>query len=226
MSHDRRLAKELVAAAMVRMEMGVHDHVDVVRREADAGQTGQQRFTRRHDRLYHPRQRAPARLRIVHHIGMAAGIEQHVALPVPDQGARDRQIDHFIAVCTGNVDALPHAQASGGKKIEFHVAVPRPWPQRCGSPFPRPPALQPPRHCQTVQIHRVRPPRLISLPLGHHRHRRATATVTSPPRHCEVVSLPGFASVSLLYYPSERDFQRSTWSLHQPRRSSRSLPAG
>ena len=85
-ARSRSPLEEGVAAAMVGMQMRAHHDVDVVGRQADA--------RRGRSRTLSPggmigimilAMPAPARLRILGHRGMTAGVEQHVALRVAQQ---------------------------------------------------------------------------------------------------------------------------------------------
>jgi hypothetical protein len=51
---------------------------------------------------------------------MTSGIEQNVALPVPDERAADWKIDRLISLCPGDVDTLFHPETPGGEKIQLH----------------------------------------------------------------------------------------------------------
>jgi len=117
---DRGLAEELVAAAMVGVEMRIDDDIDIVGLQPDTGEARQQGLVRAHERLHDLRERSPALLGMIDHGGMTAGVEQHVALFVPDQGTADGKIDHLATVGTGHVNALLHAKTPGGEEIELH----------------------------------------------------------------------------------------------------------
>ena len=61
-----------------------HD-IDVVGRDTDRLESVHHVHTLRHHRLHDTHEFAPARFRIVRHRRMAAGVEQHIALAVPQQ---------------------------------------------------------------------------------------------------------------------------------------------
>src|SRR6185437_6018492 len=121
---DRRLLEELVTAAVVGVQMRVHDYVDIIRVQSDAGETRQQCLVRTHDRLHCPCESTPALFGVIDDRGMTAGIEQYVTLLVPDQGAAHRQVDHLVAVGAGDINALLHAKPPGGEEVELHGAFP------------------------------------------------------------------------------------------------------
>jgi len=75
MRNDRRILEEIVAAAMVRMEVGVHDHVDVAGSEPNEGQTGEERVLGAHDWRHHLHQCAPALFAMIDDRRVAPGIE-------------------------------------------------------------------------------------------------------------------------------------------------------
>ena len=124
MHHDGRLLEELVAAAVIGVEVRIDDDVDVVGVDADAGQIWQKRVLRAHHRRHHLHQRAPAFLAVLDDGRMAAGVEQHVALLVPDQRAGDGRLERLAAIGGLVIDAFLQAQPAGGKKLQLHVALP------------------------------------------------------------------------------------------------------
>jgi hypothetical protein len=104
--------------------MRVHDDIDVVRLQSDAGEAGQQRFVRTHQRLHDLRKRPPTLFGMIDDRRVTAGVEQNIALLVPDQSAADGEIDRVAAVGIGHIDGLLHAKASRGQEIELHSAFP------------------------------------------------------------------------------------------------------
>ena len=75
-----------------------------------------------HDRHHQLGKASPTRLGIFRHRRMATGIEQHVALTVAQQNARDWHFDRLAAIGIGKVDGLPHAHTSAGQQMHFHQA--------------------------------------------------------------------------------------------------------
>ncbi|MCR6737023.1 MAG: hypothetical protein NVV83_24330 [Afipia sp.] len=120
MHDDGRFPEELVAAAMIGVEMRADHHIDIVRAEADGLEAGQDVFAGRHDRCHVLRKAAPAPFRIFRNGGMAAGVEQHITLRMPHQHARHRKLDHLAAVGIREIDALLHAKTAARQNMHFH----------------------------------------------------------------------------------------------------------
>ena len=78
---------EGVAAAMVGMEVRADYDINVIGRDTDRLEFVHHVHTLRHHRRHDAQQFAPARFRIFRHRRMAAGVEQHIALAVPQQHA-------------------------------------------------------------------------------------------------------------------------------------------
>jgi hypothetical protein len=102
------------------MQVRIDHKVDVVGAEPEPGESGQHMLARLHDRGHKLGKSTPPALRILGHHGMATGIEQHIALAVPQQRARHRKLDGLAALRRGKENALAHAQPSAGQKMHLH----------------------------------------------------------------------------------------------------------
>lgn len=96
-NEDRCLLEEAVAAAMIGVQVRADHHVDIVGAKANRLHARQHMIVGRHDRLHIFGKRAEPPFGIGRDIGMASGVEQHIALRMPQQHAGDRQIDHLAA---------------------------------------------------------------------------------------------------------------------------------
>ena len=112
---EGRLAEECIATAVVGMQVGVDDHVDVVGLQSQFGKSGQHVLAGLHDRNHELGQPAPPALRILRHCRMAAGVEEHVGLIVAQQRARHGELDRLAALGGWQENALAHFQAAAGQ---------------------------------------------------------------------------------------------------------------
>ena len=102
--------------------MRADDDIDIVAAEPDAGQRIHDIVAGLHGRRHQPREPAPARFPCSATVGVAAGIEQHIALGVVDQRATYRQVDGLTLVGVGHKYALAHAQTAAGEQMHLHRA--------------------------------------------------------------------------------------------------------
>src|SRR3984893_13343813 len=114
MRQDRRLLEELIAAAVIRVEMRIDDDIDIVRLDADTRKAWQKGILRAHDRRHALHQRSPSFFAMLDDGGMTPGVEQHIALLVPDQRADYGRLERLASIGALDIDALFQAEPAGG----------------------------------------------------------------------------------------------------------------
>src|SRR5262249_889299 len=123
--HDHRcLLEECIATAVIGMQVRVDDEIDVFGTQSKTGQTREHVIVRTHDgcdEFYH---RTPPRGGVLGHARMAASVEQHVALRVPQEDAQNGQLNRLIPPRVGQVNAFAHAQTPAGEDVHLHGAHP------------------------------------------------------------------------------------------------------
>jgi hypothetical protein len=68
--------------------------------------------------------RSPSFLAMLDDGRMTPGVEQHIALLVPDQRADHGGLERLAAIGALDIDALLQAKPAGGMKLQFHEALP------------------------------------------------------------------------------------------------------
>jgi hypothetical protein len=89
-----------------------------------------------HDRDHQLGKSAPTAFRILRDRRMAAGIEQHVTLNMPQQRARNRKLDGLATLGRREENVLAHAQPAAGQKMHIHGSRLKPAPSTFPSSWP------------------------------------------------------------------------------------------
>jgi hypothetical protein len=115
------LGKKLIAARVVKVEMGIHHISDIFRPQADPFQLNQDSRTFIPQGLKGPGQPSPSGEGIPKHAGVGAGVKKNIPLGMTDDENRHRPHDHFLPGSIGDKNILSTANQTATQGIESHL---------------------------------------------------------------------------------------------------------